>query len=114
MLTGAGQATHQLEGERCIMAHDVFISYASAERDLATAICAGLEATGLRCWIAPRDLTPGAEYPNALTQAVRGARCLVLVFSADALRSPHVLREVELAVSARLPVLTVRTQPVPL
>jgi hypothetical protein len=96
------------------MDHDVFISYASAERDLATAICSRLEAAGFRCWIAPRDLMPGVEYPDALTQAVRGARCLVLVFSADALRSPHVLREVELAVSARVSILTVRTQTVPL
>ena len=38
---------------------DVFVSYATEDRSTAEAVCAALEAKGLRCWIAPRDIHPG-------------------------------------------------------
>lgn len=43
--------------------YSAFISHASADREAANAIAASLEAKGLTCWIAPRDVRPGAEYP---------------------------------------------------
>ena len=43
------------------MAHDVFISYAAKDRTVAEAACAALESEGIRCWIAPRDVLPGAD-----------------------------------------------------
>ena len=42
------------------MAHDVFISYSSKDKPVADAACATFEAAGMRCWIAPRDVPPGA------------------------------------------------------
>ena len=42
------------------MAHDAFISYSSKDKTIADAVCARLEARGIRCWIAPRDVRPGA------------------------------------------------------
>ena len=41
------------------MAHDVFVSYAHQDRTVANAVFATLEAHGIRCWIAPRDILPG-------------------------------------------------------
>lgn len=41
------------------MAHDVFISHSAKDKEAAHGLCAGLEARGLRCWIAPRDIVPG-------------------------------------------------------
>jgi hypothetical protein len=44
------------------MTHDVFISYSSLDKAVADAACAALEAYGIRCWIAPRDIVPGKEW----------------------------------------------------
>jgi hypothetical protein len=44
------------------MAHDVFISYSSKDKPTADAACAILESKGIRCWIAPRDILPSADW----------------------------------------------------
>ncbi len=43
------------------MAHDVFISHSAKDKATADAVCAVLEAEGIRCWIAPRDVLPSVE-----------------------------------------------------
>ena len=51
--------------------HDVFISYASHDAALANNVAAALEGLGLKCWIAPRDVTPGAHYASEIaTQSI--------------------------------------------
>jgi hypothetical protein len=53
------------------MAHDVFISYSSKDKPLADGICANLEAVGIRCWTAPRDIGPGEDWPTAIWTRTR-------------------------------------------
>jgi predicted ATPase len=91
-------------------AHDVFISYSSRDRARADAICAALEADGLRCWIVSRDGTPGASYAKFLVDAIVGSRIVVLVFSRNANRSEAVLNELEIAFSRGIAVLPVRIE----
>jgi len=79
------------------MAHDVFISYSSKDKPIADGICANLEAAGLRCWIAPRDIRPGEEWPKAITNAISQSRVMVLVFSTSSNSSKDVGREIVLA-----------------
>ena len=79
------------------MAHDVFISYPSKDKPVADAACATLESSGVRCWIAPRDVSPGVAYAESLVNGLSNSRLMVLVFSANSNRSPQVLREVERA-----------------
>jgi TIR domain len=96
------------------IAHDVFISYAFEDRAMADAVCATLEGSSIRCWIAPRDIPPGVEFPDAVSDGVDQSRLLVLVFTSNSNGAPHVLREVEQAVSKGNPVLAFRgedTQP---
>ena len=81
------------------MAHDVFLSHAAVDRAAAQGILAALESSGVRCWIAPRDIPAGAEYGEHIVDAVKSCRVFVVVFSAAANASPHVRREVERAVS---------------
>lgn len=38
----------------------VFISYASRDAGVAETVCQSLESHGASCWIAPRDVKPGA------------------------------------------------------
>jgi len=94
------------------MAHDVFISYASEDKITADAVCARLESHRIRCWIAPRDVLPSMDYGQALVEAIRQSRLVVLVFSARSNDSPHVKREVERAVSNGIPILPFRIEDV--
>jgi len=93
---------------------DVFLSYASPDAALAEAIVAALERDDLPCWIAPRDVPPGAPYAEGIIRAINGTRVLVLVLSANAVASPHVGKEIERASSKRRPVIVFRTDATPL
>lgn len=94
------------------MAHDVFISHSSQDKTVSDAICAALEAAGLRCWIAPRDVQPGRSFAGEITRAIEQSKAMVLVFSANSNNSSQVLREVQLAVSAQLHILQFRIEEV--
>ncbi|MEP6589666.1 MAG: toll/interleukin-1 receptor domain-containing protein [Gemmatimonadota bacterium] len=80
------------------MAHDVFVSYSSNDQPAALAVLHGLESAGIRCWIAPRDIEPGAIWAQSIMEGIAGCRVLVVVFSAHANRSPHVINEVDAAI----------------
>ena len=92
------------------MAHDVFVSYSAADRATAFSVVEGLESRGLRCWVAPRDISAGSEYGEEIVEAVKACRILVVIFSGQANSSPHVRREVERAVSARRAILPFRIE----
>jgi serine/threonine-protein kinase len=93
---------------------DVFISYASQNTGIANAVVAVLERGGLRCWIAPRDVTPGALYADEIIRSINGAKVMVVVLSGSAVASPHVGKEVERASSKRRPIIALRTDAAPL
>ena len=84
------------------MTHDVFISYSSIDKAIADAICASLEHAGIRCWIAPRDILPGDDWPSSISKAIALSRAMVLVFSASSNSSDDVGRELILAANCRL------------
>jgi hypothetical protein len=94
------------------MAHDVFISYSSKDKLTADAACAILESKGIRCWIAPRDILPGADWGESIVDALSHARVFVLVFSSHANASQQIRREVERAVNRGLAVIPVRIEDV--
>lgn len=86
----------------------IFISYASERQETAEHICAFLEAGGKKCWIAPRDIPAGSNYGEEIIKGIESSDALVLVFDKAANESQHVLREVERAVSRRLPIVVYR------
>jgi hypothetical protein len=81
------------------MGHDVFISHSSKDKAMADAICAGLEARGIRCWIAPRDVQPGEEWTKAIVDAISGCKTFILVFSDNSNKSTQAIKEVDCAVN---------------
>jgi TolB-like protein/Tfp pilus assembly protein PilF len=87
---------------------DVFISYAAADKATADSVCAALEGDGIACWIAPRNVTPGVFYADAIVQAINSARILIVVLSVNSVESQHVLREVERASAKRRPLVAFR------
>ena len=86
----------------------IFISYASTQKEAAERICAFLEAGGKNCWIAPRDIPVGSNYGEEIIKGIEESDAFVLVFDGAANESQHVLREVERAVSKKLPIVVLR------
>ena len=94
------------------MAHDVFISHSSKDKPVADAVCATFEANGIRCWVAPRDVPPGANWGAAIVEAMQGSRVMILVFSEHANTSRQIAREVELAASQGVTIVPIRVEDV--
>src|ERR1700740_1050703 len=90
----------------------VFISHSSKDRETADAICAHLESAGINCWVAPRDIEPGATWTKGIMQGLEACRALILVFSEHANDSDHVQREVAKAFSSGLAVIPFRIKDV--
>lgn len=100
----------QDRGGTCETAFDVFVSHSSHDRKIAIALCARLEANGIRCWMAPRDILPGTDWSRSIIQAILHSRMMVLVWSAHSNISPEVEREVGNAARAGLAVLPFRIE----
>ena len=94
------------------MAHDVFISHSSKNKAIADAVVTVLEANGVLCWIAPRDITPSLEWGESIIDGIENSRIMVLVFTADANASPQVRREVERAAGHGVAILPLRLEDV--
>jgi hypothetical protein len=89
-----------------------FVSYSQPDRECAHAIVAHLEAQGVQCWIAPRDISPSADWAEEIIDAITAARVMVLVFSSSSNQSPQVRREVERAVHKQVSILPFRIEDV--
>jgi TolB-like protein len=96
------------------LGHGVFVSYASQDAAVANAVVENLERYGIKCWIAPRDVTPGSQYADEIVGAINDAKVLILVLSENAVSSPHVGREVERAASKRRGIIALKTDAAPL
>lgn len=95
-----------------VSSFSAFVSYASPDRDKAFEIANSLEARGLKCWIAPRNVRPGREYGDEIIRGIENSRCLILVLSEAANESVYVRREAERAVSKRKPIFPIRIEDV--
>lgn len=91
---------------------DVFICHSSEDKSIAYAACAVLERNRIRCWIAPRDVTPGKEWGDEITMAIERSKVLLVIFSSNANNSTFVRQEVTSAISKGLCVLPFRVQDV--
>jgi len=96
------------------MAHDVFISHSSKDKNVADAVVAALEAAGISCWVAPRDIAPGMDWGEAIVRGIAECKLMVLVYSSSSNRSPQVKREVERAVARNKALVPLRIEDVPL
>jgi len=96
------------------MAHEIFISYSAADGKVANAVCQALEKASLSCWIAPRDITPGVKYAEALIDAINSCRIFLLILSATSNASPQLEMEFDRAASKNITILSFRIDPVTL
>src|SRR6476469_7769845 len=90
------------------MKYDLFISHSSEDVATAEALVTDFENRNITCWVAPRDIPMGSSYHEEIVQAIENSRAVLLLFSGNANKSAHVLREVELAEQGRKPILPLR------
>ena len=89
---------------------DIFVFISTKDKSTADAVCNVLEFAEIRCWIAPRDISPGTpDWPTAIIEAIDHCRVMVVIFSENANSSLDVQREIHRAFS-RLPVIPLRVQ----
>ena len=94
------------------MPFEVFISHSLKDKAIADAVCAKLEAEKVRCWIAPRDIHPGADWAEAIIAALGSCKVMILIFSSHSNTSPQVSGEVQRAFEKGLIVMPFRIEDV--
>lgn len=87
-----------------------FISHSKGNTAFAMQFIAGSENAGVTCWIAPRNIYPGSDWAEAIIDGIESADGLILIVSKTVNDSPHIRRELEQAVSLRIPVYPVITE----
>jgi hypothetical protein len=92
------------------MSADIFISFASQDAKVARTICTALESRGFTCWISARNIHPGENFQSAIVRAIRGAKVLLLVFTANSNRSEEMTKELALASQQKLMVVPLRVE----
>jgi hypothetical protein len=99
-----------------LMAHDVFISYAAEDKTIADAVCEAIEARGIKCWYAPRDVEYGRDFEESIVDAISASRLIVLILTSHSNISAHVKREIQNACleEVNVPVLPFRVEDIPL
>ncbi len=92
----------------------VFISHSSKDGKIAADLCEYLEKNEKKCFIAPRDIPYGNAYAEEIVNGIDNSEVMVLLLSENSNQSPHVLREVERAVSKSIPILIYKLEDVEL
>ncbi len=93
-----------------VFEYDLFISYASENKDIADYIVERIESRGYKCFIAPRDIRTGAEFAVEIIRGICNSTAVLLVFSSKSDKSHYVLREINSAVSRNRPIIPLRIE----
>lgn len=94
------------------MAASIFISFASQDLRVAMTLCKALESRGFKCWISARDIQPGDNFQVSIVQAIRQAKIMLLVFTANSNNSEEMNKELALASQNKLIVMPLRIEDV--
>ena len=74
----------------------VFISYSTKNQNVADLLADTLDANGIKCWIATRNLKQGS-YAGQIVRAIKDASIFVILLSPDSIESPYVKNEINVA-----------------
>jgi hypothetical protein len=75
----------------------LFVSHHSSKLQTASHVERALNAKGVKCWIAPRDVDPGEPFDRAVRKAIADTDAMLLLFCSKSEKSRHVKRELILA-----------------
>lgn len=85
----------------------IFISHSSDDGDHADDLAQTLRSRGLEPWLAKTDIALGSNFAEEITRAIRESNFFIVLLSKSSIASPHVKREVSLAVDKGIPLLPV-------
>lgn len=85
----------------------VFVSFASPDTGTARQVSEHLEDAGIGTFFAPRDITGGMNFALEIVRAIASCDAVLVLLSPAAIASPHVRREVSLAIDERRALLPV-------
>src|SRR3569623_464429 len=94
------------------MTASIFISFASQDHRVAMTLCQALETRGFKCWISSRDIQPGENFQVAIVRAIRQAKIMLLVFTANSNNSEEKNKALALASQSMLSVVQLRCEDV--
>ena len=80
---------------------EIFISYASADRERARLLAEGLQHQGWSVWW-DREIQPGRAFDDAIEEALNAARCVIVLWSAASVHSDWVKAEAAEAAEKRV------------
>jgi len=75
----------------------LFISHSSKDEAVAKRLCNDLNAKGIQCWLAPRDMPIGAKILDSIDDAIRRRERVLLLLSKNSIESAWVEDEVSKA-----------------
>lgn len=73
--------------------YDVFLSYATPDKERAKQIGSALQAKGLNCFMACKNVSGGDDFSDKIRLALLNSREMCLLFSPNSLKSEWVLTE---------------------
>lgn len=93
-------------------ARDLFVSYGTRDaQEIAEDIVADLEARGVVCWIAPRDIPAGSRsWASEIVKGIRSSGNFLLLLSAGANASEEIEKELDEAARQRKPLFVLRIE----
>jgi hypothetical protein len=74
--------------------HDIFISYASADRPRVVPLVDALRQKGWSVWW-DRTIPPGKTWDQVIEAALDAARCVIVLWSKESVKAHWVLTEAE-------------------
>jgi len=86
----------------------IFLSYSSKDRGAAQELDSALRDASFSTWFAPRNVEAGDSFAARIVAAIRESSLVIVLFTAGSNGSPHVERELALAVHFRKPILPIR------
>lgn len=98
-------------GFQTMKSRAAFLSHSSLDAEMVLALCSSLEARGIECWMAPRDLQEGQSWALGCLQGVAESQSFVLLGTENALASYEVLTEVAQAHKRAKPIYTILIPP---
>jgi hypothetical protein len=73
---------------------DIFVSYASADRDVAEALAEQLQADGLSVWW-DVETAPGANFREEIAKQLNAAKTVIVVWTPESVKSQWVISEAQ-------------------
>lgn len=79
----------------------VFVSYSSKDEALASKLVESLEEAGLDAWYQKREILPGDNWAEKISQGLKESNAMVVLLSREALESDSVQSSISYALSEK-------------